>query len=166
MISLPRGMMALPQVMMALPQVMMALPLGLQESDIPDPQAKPVCDIPAGKVLWKIMPRPFPGMGLVQGQFEQHITGYNSLCSSILTSKGVELFFCLRKILDMMVPNEKNWNYLKIFRRRRFQAIQKPKEEVIFLSHWSESICLQTETELISFICYRWTSVSLVHCWS
>ena len=26
--------------MMALPRVMMALPLGLQESDIPDPQAK------------------------------------------------------------------------------------------------------------------------------
>ena len=68
MISLPRGM-------MALPQVMMALPLGLQESDIPDPQAKPVCDIPAGKMLGEMMPHSFPGMGLVQGQFEQHIMG-------------------------------------------------------------------------------------------
>ena len=59
--------------MMALPQVMMALPLGLQETDNPDPQAKPVCDIPAGKVLREMMPHPFPGMGLVQGRFEQHI---------------------------------------------------------------------------------------------
>ena len=63
--------------MMSLPQVMLALPLGLQKSDIPDPQAKPACDIPAGKVLREMMPGPFLGMGMVQDRFEQHISPKN-----------------------------------------------------------------------------------------
>ena len=36
----------------------------------PQPHGKSTCDIPAGKVLREVMHHPFPGMGLVQDQFE------------------------------------------------------------------------------------------------
>ena len=47
---------------------------GLVVSDVPGPRGSVIRDVPAGEVLQKMKPGPFPGMGVVRGRFEQHIT--------------------------------------------------------------------------------------------
>ena len=42
---------------------------GLVVSDVPDPKGSVICDVPAGEVLKKMKPCPFPGMGVVRGRF-------------------------------------------------------------------------------------------------
>ena len=79
---------------------MISPPRDSQESSVcdnPAPQDMHACDIPGGVAILKVMPRPFPDLGLVHGGFERHIKGV-WIKSCLYPCVYVRVFVCTQNV--------------------------------------------------------------------